>query len=105
MRDIKLVCKVVTPDGLDMCGELHCNDWAFAAFVAAGMAAKMCNGDTKVNVNYSDTTLKIFVVEPMELPDDVDHGIFCDVVAMNFNEVVFDFIEDYDAKATVIDLG
>ena len=43
MRDIKLVCKVVAPDGVSMCGELQCNDWAFAAFVAAGMAAKMCD--------------------------------------------------------------
>ena len=104
MRDIKLVCKVVTPDGLDMCGELQCNDWAFAAFVAAGVAAKMCDGDTKVNVNYSDTEIKIFVVEPRELPDDVDHDVYCNVVAMTFNEVLLDFAGDYGAKTIVIDL-
>ena len=104
MRDIKLVCKVVTPDGLDLCGELQCNDWAFAAFVAAGVAAKLCDGVTKVNVNYSDTTLKIFVVEPKELPDGVDHDVYCNVVVMTFKEVVFDFIDDYGAKSTIIEL-
>lgn len=104
MRDIKLVCNVVTPDGLTKCGELETDDWAFTAFVSAGMAAKMCDGNTKVNVNYSDTELKLFVVEPRELPDDVDHDIYCNVVAMTFNEVVIDFAGDYGAKTIVIGL-
>ena len=104
MRDIKLVCKVVAPDGLSMCGELQCNDWAFAAFVAAGMAAKMTHGETVVNVHYTDTKLTCYVVEPEDLPEGLDHDIYCNVVTMTFNEVVLDFVGDYNAKATVIDL-
>ena len=104
MRDIKLVCKVVAPDGASMCGELQCNDWAFAAFVAAGIASKLTDGVTVVNVHYTDTKLTVYVVEPRELPENVDHKAYCNVVTMTFNEVVLDFVGDYNAKATVIDL-
>ena len=104
MRDIKLVCNVVAPDGMSKCGELQCNCWTFAAFVATGVASKLTDGVTVVNVRYADTKLTVNVVEPSVLPENVTHEVYCDVVTMAFNEVVLDFIDDYGAKSTIIEL-
>ena len=58
-----------------------------------------------LTLNYSDTMLKVFVIEPEELPEGVDHDVYCNVVALSFNEVLFDLAGDYEGYVTVIELG